>query len=153
MDSINEHAVLLAIKFLRLAKSSGAVQSLSGDISDIKKLLKGVGEDARRSIVHDGDGEGSSQLCDPARTPVRSLSPRQCDILKLIAHGWSNKEIARSIGITPETVKTHVKNIFIRLSVDSRAQAVSRAHGLGLFGAQHRRLLQLPPGIGESHVA
>jgi LuxR family transcriptional regulator, maltose regulon positive regulatory protein len=144
MDSINEHALLLAIKFLTLAKSSGVLQSLSGDIPDIKELLKEVHEGAQRSRVPDGGGECSSQLCDPTPTSVRPLSPRQCDILKLIAHGRSNKEIARNVGITPETVKTHVKNIFIRLSVDSRTQAVSRAYNLGLIGAQHRQLFQLP---------
>jgi DNA-binding NarL/FixJ family response regulator len=144
MDNINEHALLLAIKFLTLAKTSGVLQTVSGDIPDIKQLIKEVHEGAQRSSVPDGSGECSWQLCDPAPTSVGPLSPRQCDVLKLIAHGRSNKEIARSVGITPETVKTHVKNIFIRLSVDSRAQAVSRAYNLGLVGAQHRRLPQLP---------
>ena len=44
----------------------------------------------------------------------------------------SNKEIARSLGITPETVKTHLKNIFVRFSVTKRSQAVARAQSLGL---------------------
>ena len=64
-----------------------------------------------------------------------SLTARQCDILSLIAAGRSNKEIARITGITPETVKTHVKNIFVKLAVEKRAQAVARAHTLGLVGA------------------
>jgi LuxR family maltose regulon positive regulatory protein len=64
-----------------------------------------------------------------------SLTPRQCHILGLIAVGRSNKEIARITGITPETVKTHVKNIFVKLAVEKRAQAVARAHMLGLVGA------------------
>jgi LuxR family maltose regulon positive regulatory protein len=60
------------------------------------------------------------------------LSAREGDILKLIAQGRSNKEIARTLAITPETVKSHVKHIFIKLAVEKRAQAVSRAQGLGL---------------------
>lgn len=61
-----------------------------------------------------------------------ALSARERGILALIADGQSNKEIARTLGIAPETVKTHVKNIFVKLSVEKRAQAVARAQSLGL---------------------
>ncbi|MGV2292302.1 LuxR C-terminal-related transcriptional regulator [Trinickia sp. YCB016] len=60
------------------------------------------------------------------------LSSRERGIIELIAKGQSNKEIARTLGITPETVKSHVKSIFMKLAVDKRAQAVSRAQALGL---------------------
>ena len=65
------------------------------------------------------------------------LSVREGDILGLIAQGRSNKEIARILCIAPETVKTHVKHIFVKLNVEKRAQAVSRAYSLGLVGAYH----------------
>jgi LuxR family transcriptional regulator, maltose regulon positive regulatory protein len=65
------------------------------------------------------------------------LSVRESDILKLIAEGQSNKEIARNLDIAPETVKSHVKHIFTKLNVEKRAQAVSRAQILGLAGTQH----------------
>jgi DNA-binding CsgD family transcriptional regulator len=65
------------------------------------------------------------------------LSVREGDILDLIGQGRSNKEIARSLCIAPETVKTHVKHIFVKLNVEKRAQAVSRAYSLGLVGAYH----------------
>jgi len=68
----------------------------------------------------------------PASTVVESLSPRERNILERISQGRSNKEIARELSIAPETVKSHVKNIFIKLAVDRRAQAVSRAQSLGL---------------------
>lgn len=68
----------------------------------------------------------------PASTVVESLSPRERNILERISQGRSNKEIARELSIAPETVKPHVKNIFIKLAVDRRAQAVSRAQSLGL---------------------
>jgi len=61
-----------------------------------------------------------------------TLSARETDILKLIAQGMSNKEIARSLDIGPETVKTHLKSVFTKLGVERRAQAVSRAQTLGL---------------------
>jgi LuxR family maltose regulon positive regulatory protein len=67
-----------------------------------------------------------SGLADP-------LSAREGAILNLIARGLSNKEIARSLAIAPETVKSHVKNIFIKLEAEKRAQAVARAQSLGLI--------------------
>jgi LuxR family maltose regulon positive regulatory protein len=67
---------------------------------------------------------------------LSALSPRETDILTLIADGLSNKEIARSLDIGPETVKSHLKSIFIKLGVEKRAQAVSRAQTLGLVTTQ-----------------
>jgi LuxR family transcriptional regulator, maltose regulon positive regulatory protein len=67
---------------------------------------------------------------------TESLSPRESDILRLIAEGLSNKEIARDLVIAPETVKSYIKNIFIKLNVVRRAQAVSRAQILGLVGTR-----------------
>jgi LuxR family maltose regulon positive regulatory protein len=73
---------------------------------------------------------------EPEQTPgsalAQSLSVRESAILKLIAEGLSNKEIARTLAVTPETVKSHVKHIFIKLNVEKRAQAVARAQTLGL---------------------
>jgi DNA-binding CsgD family transcriptional regulator len=54
-------------------------------------------------------------------------------ILDLIAQGHSNKEIARKLGIAPETVKSHLRRIFIKLDVDRRAMAVLRARRLGIL--------------------
>jgi len=60
------------------------------------------------------------------------LSPRECEILDLIAEGQSNKAIARRLGLGPETVKTHLKSVFAKLGVARRTQAVLRAEELGL---------------------
>jgi LuxR family maltose regulon positive regulatory protein len=65
-----------------------------------------------------------------------ALSPRETDILTLIAEGLSNKEIARGLDIGPETVKSHLKSVFTKLGVERRAQAVSRAKTLGLVTTQ-----------------
>jgi LuxR family maltose regulon positive regulatory protein len=61
------------------------------------------------------------------------LSPREITIVELIGRGQSNKEMARQLGIAPETVKTHIKNIFLKLGVERRAQAIARARALGLI--------------------
>ncbi|MEI9923520.1 MAG: helix-turn-helix transcriptional regulator [Bradyrhizobium sp.] len=58
---------------------------------------------------------------------MKLLSPRERTILELIAQGQSNKGIARELSITPETVKSHVKKIFVKLKVDKRFAAAARA--------------------------
>jgi LuxR family maltose regulon positive regulatory protein len=63
----------------------------------------------------------------------RPLSRRETGILQLIAHGMSNKRIAQSLGITPETVKSHAKSIFVKLATRTRAQAVARAEAIGFL--------------------
>lgn len=61
------------------------------------------------------------------------LSHRERDVLNLVGSGSSNKQAAQMLEISPETVKSHVKRIFIKLEVVSRAQAVSRAQQMGLI--------------------
>jgi LuxR family maltose regulon positive regulatory protein len=60
---------------------------------------------------------------------LQSLSPREHHILQLLADGRTNKEIARGLGIAPETVKTHVSKIFGKLGAQNRAQAVAMVMG------------------------
>ena len=57
----------------------------------------------------------------------KSLTPRQSEILSFVAVGLTNKEIAVTLGITQATVRDHIKEIFTRLGVNSRAQAVTVA--------------------------
>jgi len=64
------------------------------------------------------------------------LSERENDVLRLLARGFANKEIARNLYIGPETVKSHLKSVFTKLGVERRAQAVSRAQTLGLVTTQ-----------------
>ena len=61
------------------------------------------------------------------------MSPRQTEILNLVAKGFSNKEIAEIIGISPETVKEHVAKILHRIGASSRAEASTIAVNLGLI--------------------
>ena len=78
-------------------------------------------------FTHDSDTAAPSSL------PYRPLSRRETGILQMIAHGMSNKHIAQSLGITPETVKSHAKSIFVKLATRTRAQAVARAEAIGFL--------------------
>ena len=64
---------------------------------------------------------------------TESLSPREHSVLRSMSYGLSNKRIAQELQIAPETVKSHVKGIFIKLAVQTRAHAVSTAGALGLL--------------------
>ncbi len=58
---------------------------------------------------------------------VSSLTPRQTDLLRLVADGRTNAQIARRLGLSEGTVRTHLENIYGRLQVSSRTAAVLRA--------------------------
>ena len=61
------------------------------------------------------------------RRPVPRLTPRQNDLLRLLAAGHTNSQIARQLGISAGTVRTHLENIYEKLQVSSRTAAVIRA--------------------------
>ncbi len=68
-------------------------------------------------------------------TAVESLTEREREVLLLIAGGRSNQEIASDLGISLDTVKSHVKHIFTKLGVRDRSQAVIAAYESGLVVA------------------
>ncbi|WLT37029.1 response regulator transcription factor [Synechocystis sp. B12] len=63
---------------------------------------------------------------------MSSLSEREIDVLKLIVEGKSNQEIARTLYLSTNTIKTHVRGIMNKLSVDDRVQAAVIALRSGL---------------------
>jgi DNA-binding NarL/FixJ family response regulator len=70
---------------------------------------------------------------DPAaRSALAELTERELDVLRLMARGRSNAEIAQDLTIGETTVKTHVGNILMKLAVRDRAQAVVAAYESGL---------------------
>jgi DNA-binding NarL/FixJ family response regulator len=66
-------------------------------------------------------------------TPRSDLTEREIEVLGLVARGLSNKEVANTIGRTDETVKIHLKNIFAKLGVADRTEAVTQALTRGLI--------------------
>ncbi len=81
--------------------------------------------------VYEGGSPMSSQI---ARRIINSfriidnpLSERETEVLKLLSHGMNYKEVANDIFLSPHTVKTHIKNIYSKLHVNSRAEAIYKA--------------------------
>jgi DNA-binding CsgD family transcriptional regulator len=75
-------------------------------------------------------GDHSAQLGSPGSD---GLTARERDVLALISQGCSNKRVARTLEISPETVKSHVKRIFLKLAISTRTEAVFRAVSLELL--------------------
>jgi DNA-binding NarL/FixJ family response regulator len=69
------------------------------------------------------------------RSNGATLTPRELEILKLLASGLGQKKIAQALYITPKTVATHIQRILNKLDLHSRAEAVAYAHRNHLFGS------------------
>jgi DNA-binding NarL/FixJ family response regulator len=65
------------------------------------------------------------------------LTSREREVLALLVQGLTNKEIAEALIITDNTVKRHLKAIFVKLAVNTRAAAVAKAVGAGRQPASH----------------
>ena len=82
--------------------------------------------------------QASTYLVREVRAPetAGTLTEREAEVLRLLAQGQSNKEIAQTLQIVEDTVKTHVKHILAKLGVQSRTQAALCAIRLGLLSAE-----------------
>ena len=126
---VNAPAVLMTASHLpgfnEAARDAGAQGSVLKTGSPIELL------DALRA-VHAGNVSFDGR--HPRRAPGRAaLSPREREVLTLVAEGATNQEIASALGIGVETVKTLLGRTFSKLGVQRRAQAVAAAHELGFI--------------------
>lgn len=81
------------------------------------------------TVVHDTP----SFAPDPLRLDALGITPREHEILTLIAAGLSNREIAARLFVSENTVKTHSSRLFAKLDARRRTQAVKRARDAGLI--------------------
>jgi two-component system, NarL family, response regulator LiaR len=81
--------------------------------------------------------EAAAQLVRQVKAPERPepMTPREIEVLRLLAHGRANKQIARELGVGEETVKTHVRNILGKLRAASRTQAALHPIRTGLVSS------------------
>lgn len=103
------------------AKAAGA----SGFVS------KDWGADEVAAAVH-AVGSGRTVFAATREQPQAPLSPREREVLGLLATGATNREIAERLHLSPHTVKEHTSGLYRKLGVRNRAEAVRRAERLGL---------------------
>jgi LuxR family maltose regulon positive regulatory protein len=65
-------------------------------------------------------------LMRKSNTPIETLSDRESEVLQLMAQAMTNKKIARILNVSPETVKWHLKNVFVKLGVTGRDEAIAQ---------------------------
>ena len=123
---------------LRAALDAGARGYLlkGSDQAAILAALRTVSEGG--VVVGHELADRLTSLIIEAPVPLRvgGLSERETEVLALIAAGRSNAEIVRELVVSAKTVRNHITHIFTKLGVATRAEAVARAHELGL-GAPH----------------
>lgn len=128
-------AVVILTTFDRDAEILGAIEAGAAGY-----LLKDVAPDAiidgiRRAAAGDTvlAPDLASRVLKGMRNPLPRLTDREIEVLRLLAQGAANKEIARALFVTEATVKSHLAHIFTKLDVDSRSRAVHIARETGLI--------------------
>jgi LuxR family maltose regulon positive regulatory protein len=92
--------------------------------------LEACRAETRFDSSSDSNGNKISRL--PEHAPGLILSQREIEILPLLAEGLSNKEIAAKLYIAPVTVKTHLQNIYKKLNVNNRIEALKKVREIGI---------------------
>lgn len=136
----------MTLAALRLGHRLGLVRSLldadASALELIRECSENAGFDVLLSFYVERLNETNLPLQAAARaTPTKatgdntilleSLSERERDVIRLLAQAFPNKKIARALGLSPDTVKWHLKNIYGKLGVAGRDDAVARMRDLG----------------------
>jgi DNA-binding CsgD family transcriptional regulator len=124
----------------------GEVQLAAGDRPAAAEAVREAVEIARRlgaePLVAEADALARRGRLEPSRAPAREeadrfgLTEREREVLRLVAEGRSNGQIAGELFISPKTASVHVSNIMGKLGVSGRVAAAAVAHRLGLTGSR-----------------
>lgn len=128
-------AVLILTTFDRDAEILGAIEAGAAGY-----LLKDVAPDVIiEGILRAAGGDMflapdlADRVLKGMGNPLPKLTEREVEVLRLLATGASNKEMARALFVTEATVKSHIAHIFTKLNVDSRSRAIHLAQETGLI--------------------
>jgi DNA-binding CsgD family transcriptional regulator/tetratricopeptide (TPR) repeat protein len=108
---------------LARAGTTAAALGAAPLLTDVERLARG----ARIELA------GRAAPAPPPRTAELGLTAREADVLRLLAQGMTNREIAGRLFISPKTVGAHLDHIFGKLGVHTRVEAAGRAHRLGIL--------------------
>ena len=128
-------AVLILTTFDRDAEVLGAIEAgaagyLLNDV-DPEVIVQGIHRAAAGDMVLAPDL--ATRVLKGMRSPLPRLTDREIEVLRHLARGATNKEIARTLFVTEATVKSHLAHIFTKLDVDSRSRAIHVAQETGLI--------------------
>lgn len=128
-------AVLILTTFDRDAEILGTIEAgaagyLLKDVAP-EVIIDGIKRAAAGDMVLAPDL--ATRVLRGIRSPLPKLTSREIEVLRLLATGSTNKEIARVLFVTEATVKSHLAHIFTKLDVDSRSRAIHVAQETGLI--------------------
>ena len=153
----NDESQQMLTRALNLAAEAGFIRLFAEESPDLRALLLDlpalngpgswntnlrkmlVDQSQSRQVNSDIRETPTSRSADkPAQQPTalpEPLSQRELEVLALIHEGHANKEIASKMKVAPATVKAHIRNLYGKLGVGRRTEALARARDLGLFEA------------------
>ena len=114
----------------------GAPRTSSQDVTAEQIIAAVHAAAAGLQVMPVEDGVGllpRAQVHEPVEEIVESLTPREMDVLEMLAEGLSNKMIAHRLSISDHTAKFHVNSILAKLNAGTRTEAVTRGIRLGLI--------------------
>jgi LuxR family maltose regulon positive regulatory protein len=134
-----------AIKHSYLAKDNNSAYSIfeknkhkglnGGKWKDVEKWLNGIPDGIRKK--HPITLPSTRLSYKTASGATTNLTKREIEVLNLVAQGLSNKEIASSLFLSPETIKKHIYRIFQKLDTHSRTETIRKASVIGLLPQSH----------------
>jgi pimeloyl-ACP methyl ester carboxylesterase/DNA-binding CsgD family transcriptional regulator len=98
----------------------------------VQPTLARTTEAISAGALQSANRESDRSHLTPLAAIREALTEREQEILDLIARGWSNTQISEHLSISPKTVRNHITNIFVKLQVTTRAEAIVRARNAGL---------------------
>jgi LuxR family maltose regulon positive regulatory protein len=140
MRGNQEKAVINMIEAMEMASNENLFSYFLYDLNHTKDLLNEAykKQAAAKTKIPDKFVENLKRILERKEILKKNhittdLSARELDTLKLIARDLSNQEIADTLFISLNTVKTHVKNIYLKLEADNRAKAITKAREMGII--------------------
>lgn len=130
-----------------LKDGASAVMSLNSSRADFESAIKALGQDGVTFVPSDLVDwlvSQSRQQSNGKRPPAGQiqLTGREHEVLRLVLEGQTNNEIAETLTISPNTVRSHIHSLSLKFEASNRARLVNRARMLGFDTASHARLLQ-----------
>jgi DNA-binding NarL/FixJ family response regulator len=142
LERLREAAPQVRVLMLSMHDQPGYVRR-SLELGAAGYVLKSAGRDELLSalqVAAEGGTYLPGELMEPLVAgftgrggPTGKLSPRERQVLQLVADGYENKQIATELGLSEATVKTYLRGVFERLEVSSRAEAVAVGLRLGVI--------------------